>query len=377
MPRRAAPRERPPSPSPRRSRSTASRPAPAARRAASNEAGTGDGVLVEVAAAPQAMVLDALDVRRVVDDLELCPCRPARLERRRPPRRRARLRRRRTRPPAARHAPGASLLWRGRRTPRDVRAAPPFHDGTATRARRGGAATVRGRVGRIALPDRLSVAADRLAASRVSDRRTRPPLPSASWVSHARSASAPLGRLAARAGLVLSSPSCVALGIAVEPAPAAAQTERDRRHHADVPGPLGAESSSIPVRLGLKRALVRPGLGSVGERRRSTPSRDGSALASRDEFDATLAGQFVRSAADLAPAVLDRRARSTRERLLGAVRRRLRAAGQDPGEELRQVRYSSFPARSDYGGCDGVYPLQVSLVDTLTGLQTLDFSRPT
>ena len=45
-------------------------------------AGTGDGVLVEMAAALQAMVLDAVDVRALVDDLELAPGRLTGLERR-------------------------------------------------------------------------------------------------------------------------------------------------------------------------------------------------------------------------------------------------------------------------------------------------------
>ncbi len=46
------------------------------------EGGRGcDGVLVEVSAAAQAMILYALDVQRVVNDLELSPCCPSRFER--------------------------------------------------------------------------------------------------------------------------------------------------------------------------------------------------------------------------------------------------------------------------------------------------------
>jgi hypothetical protein len=40
----------------------------------------GDGVLIEVTTAPETMVLDALDVRRVVNDLELFSCRLTGLE---------------------------------------------------------------------------------------------------------------------------------------------------------------------------------------------------------------------------------------------------------------------------------------------------------
>ena len=41
----------------------------------------GDSVLVEVSAPAEAMILDALDVRRVVNDLEFSSCCPTGLER--------------------------------------------------------------------------------------------------------------------------------------------------------------------------------------------------------------------------------------------------------------------------------------------------------
>ena len=40
-----------------------------------------NGVLIEVTAAAEAMILDALDVQRVVNDLEFSPCCPPGFER--------------------------------------------------------------------------------------------------------------------------------------------------------------------------------------------------------------------------------------------------------------------------------------------------------
>ncbi len=79
--------------------------------------------------------------------------------------------------------------------------------------------------------------AGRLAASHVSDRRTRPPLPSASWVSDARSALVPLARLAALVGLILVSAS-FALGGGMS-ARCRRAVDPSRRHHADLAGPVG------------------------------------------------------------------------------------------------------------------------------------------
>src|SRR5271166_5997149 len=132
--------------------------------------------------------------------------------------------------------------------------------------------------------------AGRLAPSRVSDRRTRPLLPSASWVRKARSASAPLGRFTARAGLVLFA-LVAAVGTADFAVPASAQTT-GKSAIALVSQDPWVQTSSIPIRLGLRLHSSVPGSDlSVAVALYTEP--DGSALASRDEFEATLAGQFA------------------------------------------------------------------------------------
>lgn len=208
--------------------------------------------------------------------------------------------------------------------------------------------------------------ADRLAASRVSDRRTRPPLPSATWVSDARSALMPLGRFTARAGVVL-----VAMLLATGPIglsrPAGAQ-----------PGGSGVvsltsqdawvQTSSVPVRLGLRvHSSISPSDLLISVALYTEP--DGSSLASRDEFDATLAGQLA-GLSQLRPYKFS----------LGSIRNasqslKIYVAGSGlPGRVPAKVpgnRIFQLPCPQRYGGCGGVYPLQVSLVDTLTG-QPLD-----
>jgi hypothetical protein len=96
---------------------------------------------------------------------------------------------------------------------------------------------------------------------------------------------------------------------------------------------------------------------------------DGSSLASRDEFDATLAGQLA-GLSQLRPYKFS----------LGSIRNasqslKIYVAGSGlPGRVPAKVpgnRIFQLPCPQRYGGCGGVYPLQVSLVDTLTG-QPLD-----
>ena len=135
--------------------------------------------------------------------------------------------------------------------------------------------------------------ADRLAASRVSDRRTRPPLPSASWLSDARSALMPLGRLTARAVLALV--ALVALALATTSIglsrPAGAQAVPSGVITLTSQNPW-VQSSSVPVRLGLSvRSPIAAKDLLVDVALYTEP--DQSALASRYEFDATLTGQLA------------------------------------------------------------------------------------
>ena len=133
----------------------------------------------------------------------------------------------------------------------------------------------------------------RLAASRVSDRRTRPPLPSASWLSDAHSALTPLGRLSARAVLALL--AFVALALATTtiglPRPAGAQGLPKGVIKLTSQDPW-VQSSSIPVRLGLSVNSPIPAKYLLVDLALYTEP-DQSALASRYEFDATTTGQLA------------------------------------------------------------------------------------
>ena len=192
-------------------------------------------------------------------------------------------------------------------------------------------------------------------------------MPSASWVSHARSASVPLRRFSARVGLVLVA-VLVALGIAVEPAPAAAQQSGTGVITLTSQDPW-VESSSTPVRLGLKVHSSVPASDlSVNIGLYAEPP-DGSGLTSRDEFDATLSGQ---TSGLLQISLLQF---SIGELAAGNGSLELYAGGAGlPGTIPAKTpagRVFQLPCPQDYGGCDGVYPLQVSLEDTLS-FQTLD-----
>ena len=229
--------------SPLRRRSTASRPAPAARRAASKERGDGHGVLVEVAAAFEAVVLYLLDVGGVVDDPQLLARCPAGLERHG-------------------HLGGGRVVDSGKDGGQPfgalgvpvsggvcceflVSSEQHYHSTTVPPS-----CPMRGVMPRpsLSLATTRDVPvftcmstprADRLAASRVSDRRTRPPLPSASWVSDARSALVPLARLAARVVLV----AVARRRLQRQPVGSRRGPDGPRRHHRPhLPGPLGPQA---------------------------------------------------------------------------------------------------------------------------------------
>lgn len=207
--------------------------------------------------------------------------------------------------------------------------------------------------------------ADRLAASRVSDRRTRPPLPSASWLSDARSALMPLGRLTARAVLALV--TLVALALATTSIglsrPAGAQTVPRGVITLTSQNPW-VQSSSVPVRLGLSvRSPIEAKDLLVDVALYTEP--DQSALASRYEFDATLTGQL----AGLNQLSLTTFSLQSISKANGSVEIYVAGSeisGQVPAN-VPSGQVFQLPCPPRYGGCGGVYPLQVSLVDVLTG----------
>ena len=131
------------------------------------------------------------------------------------------------------------------------------------------------------------------------------------------------------------------------------------------------QSSSIPIRLGVRlHSSVPDSELSVTVALYTEP--DGSALASRDEFEATLAGQFA-GLSELPQATF---AASSLTSGNGSLELYVGGSGL-PGKIPKrappgQVFQLPCPQRS--GGCEGVYPLQVSLVDTMTGLPLDSFT---
>jgi hypothetical protein len=92
---------------------------------------------------------------------------------------------------------------------------------------------------------------------------------------------------------------------------------------------------------------------------------DGSALASRDEFDATLGNELAglsQLSLSTFPVGLNSRGGRTVDLYLEGSGIPESIPSNVPADEVFQL-----PCPRDYGGCDGVYPLQVSLVDTVTG----------
>ncbi len=192
-------------------------------------------------------------------------------------------------------------------------------------------------------------------------------MPFASWVSD-RSALVPLGRLAACARCALIA-VLLAVGPVARIAPAAAQSPASGAITLTSQD-IWVQRSNVPLRLGLKVRSSIPAhdlLVSVA----LYAEPDQSALASRDEFEATLAGQLaglnqlaptaeftLHTISDAHGAV---RIYVSGSELAGRVPRRL-----SPDEAVFQL-----PCPPSYGGCGGVYPLEVSLDDVLTG-QPLD-----
>ncbi len=174
----------------------------------------------------------------------------------------------------------------------------------------------------------------------------------------------PVARLAARSGLAVLA-VLLATGPIGPVGPAAAQR---------IPIPHGVitltsqnawvQSSNVPVRLGLtvrspvaaKDLLVTVAL---------YTEPDQSALASRDEFDATLTGQLAglnRLALKTFSLRSIRQARGSLKFYVGGSELSDQVPAKAPADRVFQL-----PCPPRYGGCGGVYPLQVSLVDVLSG----------
>lgn len=188
---------------------------------------------------------------------------------------------------------------------------------------------------------------------------------SASWLSDAQSALTPLGRFTLRAVLALS--AAVALVFAttsIGPARLAGAQSVPKGVVTLTSQDPWVQSSSVPVRLGLSvhsRVAAKDLLVDVA----LYTEPDQSALASRYEFDTTLTGQLAglnQLALTTFPLSSISEARDSVEVYVTGSE----LSGQVPtGVPSSQV--FQLPCPSRYGGCSGVYPLQVSLVDVLTG----------
>ena len=190
-------------------------------------------------------------------------------------------------------------------------------------------------------------------------------MPSASWLSDARSALMPLGRLTARAVLALV--VLVALALATTSigfsCPAGAQALPKGAITLTSQDPW-VQSSSVPVRLGLSVRSPIPAKDLLVDLALYTEP-DQSALASRYEFDATATGQLA-GLNQLALITFSLRsiteAHGSADIYVGGTE----LSGRVP-PKVSPNKVFELPCPPRYGGCGGVYPLQVSLVDVLTG----------
>ncbi len=190
-------------------------------------------------------------------------------------------------------------------------------------------------------------------------------MPSASWLSDARSALMPLGRLTARAVLALV--ALVALALATTSIglsrPAGAQAAPRGVITLTSQDPW-VQSSSVPVRLGLSvRSPIAAKDLLVDVALYTEP--DQSALASRYEFDATLTGQLA-GLNQLALTTFSLQSISKADGSAEIYVAGSEISGQVPAN-VPSGQVFQLPCPPRYGGCGGVYPLQVSLVDVLTG----------
>jgi hypothetical protein len=131
------------------------------------------------------------------------------------------------------------------------------------------------------------------------------------------------------------------------------------------------KSSSAPVQLGLivhssvaaKDLLVHVAL---------YTEPDQSSLASRDEFEATLKGQLA-GLNELAPITFSLNSIRSGHGLVDIYVGGSDLSGSVPAKTPTD-RVFQLPCPARYGGCGGVYPLQVSLQDITTGLSLDSFT---
>ncbi len=190
-------------------------------------------------------------------------------------------------------------------------------------------------------------------------------MPSASWLSDARSALMPLGRLTARAVLALV--VLVALALATTSigfsCPAGAQALPKGAITLTSQDPW-VQSSSVPVRLGLSVRSPIPAKDLLVDLALYTEP-DQSALASRYEFDATATGQLA-GLNQLALITFSLRSITEAHGSANIYVGGTELSGRVP-PKVSPNKVFELPCPPRYGGCGGVYPLQVSLVDVLTG----------
>jgi len=179
----------------------------------------------------------------------------------------------------------------------------------------------------------------------------------------------PFARLAARVGLTVVT-GLLAVGALGLSAPAGAQSTPSGVIAMTSQDPW-VTSSSVPVQLGLsvhspiaaKDLLVHVAL---------YTEPDQSSLASRDEFDATLKGQLA-GLNELTPITLSldsiRNGHGLVDLFVGGSELSGRIPAKTPTDRVFQL-----PCPARYGGCGGVYPMQVSLQDISTGLSLDSFT---
>ncbi len=130
-------------------------------------------------------------------------------------------------------------------------------------------------------------------------------------------------------------------------------------------------NSNNPVQMGLRVRSSVPAQDLLVHLAVYTES-DQSSLASRDEFDATLRGQFA-GLNELAPITFSLNPIRTGHGLVDFYVAGSELSGHIPANTPSD-RVFQLPCPPRYGGCGGVYPLQVSLEDISTGLSIDSFT---
>jgi len=171
----------------------------------------------------------------------------------------------------------------------------------------------------------------------------------------------PHGYFIARAGLVIVALLLAAGSVA---APATSAQPSGTGVISLVSQDAWVQSSSVPIRLGLSvnSSIPRQAL-LISVALYTEP--DGSALASRDEFDATIRGQLA-GLSQLSLSSFSQGSAGNGTRSIAFYVGGSGVPGRIPAK-VPPNQIFRLPCPQRYGGCGGVYPIQVSLVDTLTG----------